>query len=86
MELIIFTKTLSFIVLYIVFRFGQNNIFTYTKFEISLYFLPIIINLFLIFTIIYILKTTKHNIPPEYGQTLLLISIVCLISFFDALV
>lgn len=59
MELIIFTKTLSFIVLYIVFRFGQNNIFTYTKFEISLYFLPIIINLFLIFTIIYILKTTK---------------------------
>lgn len=82
MELIIFTKTLSFIVLYIVFRFGQNNIFTYTKFEISLYFLPIIINLFLIFTIIYILKTTKHNIPPEYGQTLLLISIVCLISSF----
>lgn len=82
MELIIFTKTLSFIVLYIVFRFGQNNIFTYTKFEISLYFLPIIINLFLIFTIIYILKTTKHNIPPEYSQTLLLISIVCLISSF----
>lgn len=82
MELIIFTKMLSFIVLYIVFRFGQNNIFTYTKFEITLYFLPIITNIFLIFAIIYILKTTQHNFPPEYGQTLSLISIVCLISSF----
>lgn len=81
LEMIIFSKILSFLLLHFVFYYKQNDIgVSFTMIENILYFLPIITCLFLILGIIYLLKIS--NISSQYHEVFLWISIVLMITSF----
>ena len=81
LEMIIFSKILSFLLLHFVFCYKQNDIeVSFTLIENILYFLPIITCLFLILGIIYLLKIS--NISSQYHEVFLWISIVLMITSF----
>lgn len=81
LEMIIFSKILSLLLLHFVFYHKQNDIeISFTPIESILYFLPIITCLLLILGIIYLLKIS--NISSQYHEVFLWISIVLMISSF----
>lgn len=81
LEIIIFSKILSLLLLHFVFYHKQNDIeISFTPIESILYFLPIITCLLLILGIIYLLKIS--NISSQYHEVFLWISIVLMISSF----
>lgn len=81
LEMIIFSKILSFLLLHFVFYHKQNDLeVSFTMIENILYFLPIITCLFLILGIIYLLKIS--DISSQYHEVFLWISIVLMISSF----
>ena len=81
LEMIIFSKILSFLLLHFVFYYKPNDLeVSFTMIESILYFLPIITCLLLILGIIYLLKIS--NISSQYHEVFLWISIVLMISSF----
>ena len=81
LEMIIFSKILSFLLLHFVFYYKPNDLeVSFTMIESILYFLPIITCLLLILGIIYLLKIS--NISSQYHEVFLWISIVLMITSF----